>query len=238
MVEEKVGRERKERKRRKRGLAKNKGRGKNRGENGGRRNFFQRYFRNNCRSYRGPPAWKRNGDRQRDSVTGRSVVPAVALPVCKYRGCTDTGTSTIGPVSGTIAVANNQIRALSAGPPTPSAFILWSARSLARSLAPAPANTPDCTPSVFKQTRTPLSPPLSALPCLLAAPFLSALLSSFTPLPLVSLFCFAIRELQSFAFSFLNARSGREEFLNRIIRFNRARFRSLSPRHHPPFPRS
>lgn len=111
-------------------------------------------------------------------------------------------------------------------------------RSLARSLAPAPANTPDCTPSVFKQTRTPLSPPLSALPCLLPAPFLSALLSSFTPLPLVSLFCFAIRELQSFAFSFLNARSGREKFLNRIIRFNRARFRSLSPRHHPPLSRS
>lgn len=64
------------------------------------------------------------------------------------------------PVSGTIAVANNQISALSADhPPHPRLSFDRSACSLARSLARAPANTPDCTPSVFKQSRTLPSPP-------------------------------------------------------------------------------
>lgn len=57
------------------------------------------------------------------------------------------------PVSGTIAMANNQIRALSADHPHPIR-VYPLIRLLARSLARSLANTPDCTPSVFKQTRT------------------------------------------------------------------------------------
>lgn len=130
--------------------------------------FFGDISGNNCRSYRGFAGLET--EWQRDSVTGRSVVPPLVWRyLCVQVVARLHGNKYNGAVSGTIAVANNQIRALSAArPPHPR----LSFDPLARSLARAPANTPDCTPSVFKQTRFlhPSAAPPTLLPSLL--PFL------------------------------------------------------------------
>lgn len=123
--------------------------------------FFGDISGNNCRSYRGFAGLET--EWQRDSVTGRSVVPPLVWRYLCASSEAARGNKYNGAVSGTIAVANNQIRALSAArPPHP--------RLSFDPLARAPANTPDCTPSVFKQTRTPLSPPLRSFLHLFATP--------------------------------------------------------------------
>lgn len=98
--------------------------------------FFGDISGNNCRSYRGFAGLET--EWQRDSVTGRSVVPPLVWRyLCVQVVARLHGNKYNGAVSGTIAVANNQIRALSAArPPHPRLSFDPLACSLARSLVP------------------------------------------------------------------------------------------------------